>query len=160
MQVVHPFEPIYNSNSKILILGSMPSVKSREENFYYAHPQNRFWKVLAFIFNRDVPKSIEEKTQLVLENNLALWDSVKSCEIINSADATIKNAVPNDIVGFVRKNKINKIIFNGKKSYDIFSKFFKEFKECELEVLPSTSPANAKFSFNDLCNIWKEKISN
>ena len=160
MKVVHPFEPIYNSNSKILILGSMPSVKSREENFYYAHPQNRFWKVLAFIFNRDVPKSIEEKTQLVLENNLALWDSVKSCEIINSADATIKNAVPNDIVGFVRKNKINKIIFNGKKSYDIFSKFFKEFKECELEVLPSTSPANAKFSFNDLCNIWKEKISN
>ena len=160
MKVVHPFEPIYNSNSKILILGSMPSVKSREENFYYAHPQNRFWKVLAFIFNKDVPKSIEEKTQLVLENNLALWDSVKSCEIINSAYATIKNAVPNDIVGFVRKNKINKIIFNGKKSYDIFSKFFKEFKECELEVLPSTSPANAKFSFNDLCNIWKEKISN
>lgn len=160
MKVVHPFEPIYNSNSKILILGSMPSVKSREENFYYAHPQNRFWKVLAFVFNKDVPKSIEEKTQLVLENNLALWDSVKSCEIINSADSTIKNAVPNDIVGFVRKNKINKIIFNGKKSYDIFSKFFKEFKECELEVLPSTSPANAKFSFNDLCNIWKEKISN
>ena len=93
----HPFGPLFSESSRVLILGSFPSVKSREQNFFYGHPQNRFWKVIAAVFSQPVPQSIEEKKQLILTNGLALWDSIASCEITGSSDASIRNAKANDI---------------------------------------------------------------
>ena len=111
---VHPIKPVYDENSKILILGSFPSVKSCEEMFYYAHPQNRFWKVIASIFDEKVPSSIDEKRELILKNHLALWDVIAECEIEGSSDASIKNAKANDLSVILKNAPIQKIIVNGK----------------------------------------------
>ena len=93
----HPFPPLYDKDSKVLILGSFPSVKSREMKFFYGHPQNRFWKVIARIFDQENPTSIEEKKKLILDNNLALWDVIASCEIEGSSDSSIHDVIPNDL---------------------------------------------------------------
>lgn len=150
---IHNINPIYNEDSKILILGSFPSVKSREQQFFYAHPQNRFWKVISNIFNEQLPNTIEEKTQMLLRNNIAVWDVIKSCDIVGSSDSSIENVVVNDIESILKKTNIQKIFANGDKSYKLFKKYFT--KDIEIIKLPSTSPANAQFSFERLCEEWK-----
>lgn len=151
----HTFKPIYDINSKILILGSFPSVKSRENNFYYGHPQNRFWRVLAEILEEKVPESIDEKKNMLLSNNIAIWDVVKSCEISNSADSTIKNVVPNDLNEILRKADIKSIYANGKTAEKLYKKYDLINLQREIISLPSTSPANAAFSIERLVDEWK-----
>lgn len=150
MKVTHKLEPIYDENSKVLILGTIPSIKSREIGFYYSHPQNRFWKVLAIIFNETTPNTIEEKKDFLLRNNIALWDTIKSCNITSSSDSSITNIKVNDISKLLKKTKINKIYTTGKKAYDIYIKEIQKKTNIEAVYLPSTSPANATFTLEKL----------
>lgn len=150
----HPFGPLFNKDSRVLILGSFPSVKSRAQQFYYGHPQNRFWKVIAAIFDVEVPGSIPEKKELILDNGLALWDSIASCEIIGSSDASIRNAIPNDLNIIFEGSDIRSICCNGKKSYDIFHKYIEPVTGRKAICLPSTSPANAQWSMERLIEAW------
>ena len=152
--IKHPFGPLYDKNSKVLILGSFPSVKSRENNFFYGYPQNRFWKVVAGIFDYPVPASIEEKRKLILENRLALWDSIAECEITGSSDSSIRNAKPNDLSIILNSAKIEKIFTNGKKSHELYSKYIGPVTGMEDVCLPSTSPANAQWSVDRLIEAW------
>ena len=157
MKVEHTFKPIYSKDSKILILGSIPSVVSREDNFYYAHPKNRFWKIISKIYNEKIPTTKEEKTKLILNNNLAIYDVIKSCEIQGSSDSSIKNVKLNNLDEIIKKSKIEKIIFNGNKAYELYNKY-ETNKFSNIEVLPSTSPANAKYTLEDLCKIWSKEL--
>ncbi len=159
MRVEHNFKPIYNKESKILILGSIPSVKSRENNFYYGNIKNRFWQIIAKAFNKDMPITIEEKIKLILDNNLAIYDVIKSCDIEASADSSIKNVEINDINSIIKKSQIKKIIFNGSKAYQVYNKYEKN-KFTNISVLPSTSPANAKYTLEKLYKIWKDELFN
>lgn len=151
----HTFEPIFDSNSKILILGTFPSVKSRENNFYYGHPQNRFWSVLAEILGTETPKSIPEKMRMLIENKIAIWDVVGSCEISNSADTSIKNVEPNDIGIILENADIKTIYANGKTAEKLYNKYLLKETEKEIIPLPSTSPANAAFSKERLVKAWE-----
>lgn len=160
MTINHPFKPIYNKESKILILGSFPSVKSREVCFYYGHPQNRFWKIIANIFNENIPTTVDEKKELLIIHDIAIWDTIKSCRINASSDSSIKDAIPNDIETIIRNSSIKAIFCNGNTSYKIFMKYFKDKINLPIFCLPSSSPANAKFSLQDLTNIWSEEIEN
>lgn len=155
---VHPISPIFNEKSEILILGSFPSVKSREEGFFYGHPQNRFWRVMADICNSPVPRNIEEKTALILENNFALWDVIHSCEISGSADSSIKNAVANDLSVILDTAKIKRIFTNGKKADSLYRKYIEKQIGIKAVCLPSTSPANAVWSEERLSKYWKEQM--
>lgn len=152
---IHNIEPIFDENSKILILGSFPSVKSREQRFFYGHPQNRFWKVISNITGEEVPTTIEEKKSLLIKNNIAVWDVIKSCDIIGSSDSSIENVEVNDFSIILNKAKIEKIYANGDKAYKLFKKYCKEI---EITKLPSTSPANAQYSIEKLCGEWKRKL--
>ena len=152
--ITHPFGPLYDKNSKILILGSFPSVKSREQNFFYGHPQNRFWKVLAAVFNEDTPVTTEQKKEFLLSHNIALWDSIKSCEIVGSSDSSIKNAVPNDISIILNSADIKTIFTNGKTSDKYYNMYIKNTVGREAVCLPSTSPANAAWSLERLTTAW------
>lgn len=156
MRQEHTFGPVYNKNSKILILGSFPSVKSRELNFYYGHPQNRFWKLMSKIYNEEIGDEIDLKKQFLLKNNIALWDSLKSCEIKGSSDASITNVEINNIEELIKKSNISKIIFNGKTAYNLFVKNadMTKYSNLEIRILPSTSPANAAYSLDKLFDIW------
>ena len=158
MIVTHPFEPVYNNESKILILGSFPSVKSREINFYYGHPQNRFWKILENIFNEKIENNKEIKKEFLLKHYIALWDTIKSCQITASSDSSIKNATTNDIEKIILNSNILAIFCNGNTSYKIFLKFYKDKINIPIICLPSSSPANAKYSLDKLTNIWKIEI--
>ena len=151
----HPFGPLYCEKSRVLILGSFPSVKSREQNFFYGHPQNRFWKVIASIFDADVPETIEAKKALILENGLALWDSIASCEITGSSDASIRNVKTNDISIILDSCRIERIYCNGRKSYDLYRKYIEPETGREAECLPSTSPANAAWTLDKLIAAWQ-----
>ncbi len=153
-RIQHPFEPLYNENSRILILGSFPSVKSREQQFFYGHPQNRFWKVISSLFDEKVPTTIPEKKNLILCHGLALWDSIASCEIIGSSDASIRNAKANDISLILNSSPIEKIICNGKKSYELYKKYIEEQTGRIAICLPSTSPANASWTLDKLIDAW------
>lgn len=161
MRHEHTFGPVFNKDSKILILGSFPSVKSRELNFYYGHPQNRFWKLLSKIYNEDIGTEINSKKRFLLKNNIALWDSLKSCEIKGSSDASITNVEINDIQEIVNNSKVSKIIFNGKASYNLFVKNtdIDKYSNLKICVLPSTSPANAAYSFDKLFEIWNKELN-
>ncbi len=138
----------------MLILGSFPSVKSREQNFFYGHPQNRFWRVIAAVFDQPAPQNIEEKKQLILTNGLALWDSIASCEITGSSDASIKNAHANDISIILGNCSIERIYCNGRKSYELYCKYIEPGTGREAICLPSTSPANAQWSLERLIEAW------
>ena len=157
MKVEHTFKPIYSKDSKILILGSIPSVVSREDNFYYAHPKNRFWKIISKIYNEKIPTTKEEKTKLILNNNLAIYDVIKSCDIEGSADSSIKNVKLNNLDLLIQKSKIEKIIFNGNKAYELYNKY-ETNKFSNTKVLPSTSPANARYSFEKLYKMWFKEL--
>lgn len=152
--VIHVFEPIYDMDSKILILGTFPSVKSRENNFYYGHPQNRFWRVLAQLTGYQIPETVEEKKKMLLENRIAVWDVIASCKIIGSSDSSIKDVVPNDIGGLLERTKIEKIYANGGKAYELYMKYIYPNVKWEIIKLPSTSPANAAFRLERLVQEW------
>ena len=153
--IVHPFPPLYDKNSRVLILGSFPSVRSREQNFFYGHERNRFWQVVASLFGAQTPDTIEKKKELILTNGLALWDVIKSCEIAGSADASIKNVTPNDIPVILNGAPIERIFTNGKTAFLLYRKFILEKAEREAVCLPSTSPANAAFSLSRLIDAWR-----
>ncbi len=153
--IIHPFPPLFDENSKTLILGSFPSVKSRESMFFYGHPQNRFWKVLAIIFNQPIPQNIEDKKNLVLDNGLALWDSIHSCTVIGSSDSSIKDVIPNDIRDIIQNSNINRIFCNGALSHKMYMKYIFPDTGIKAVKLPSTSPANATFSLEKLVEEWK-----
>ena len=151
----HNFEPIFDKNSEILVLGSFPSVKSRENNFYYAHPQNRFWRVVASVYSCPVPKNVEEKKNMLLSNKIAVWDVIKSCEITGSADSTIKSVIPNDLSEILSVADIKKIYANGKTAQSLYNKYIKKNTGVDIFSLPSTSPANAAYSLEKLIKEWK-----
>ncbi len=157
--IVHPFSPVYDKHSEILILGSFPSVKSREEQFFYGHPKNRFWKVLAAVFDYPVPESIEEKISFLISNRIALWDVVFSCEITGSADSSIKNVIPNDIYEILGNSDIKRIFLNGKTAEKYYNKYIKEKISVESITLPSTSPANAKWTLEKLISQWSKILT-
>ena len=150
--IVHPFPPLYNKDSKILILGSFPSVKSREQMFFYGHPQNRFWKAISSVFGCDEPETIEEKKKVLLENGIALWDVIASCEITGSADSSIRNVVVNDLSIILEEADIRQIFVNGRTA----EKYFKKYTKIKQDAicLPSTSPANAAWSLEHLVEKW------
>ena len=152
--ITHPFPPIYDGASRVLILGSFPSVKSREQRFFYAHPQNRFWKVLAAVFGCAVPQTVEEKRALLLANGVALWDVIASCEITGSSDASIKNAVPNDLTAIFTAADIRAVYCNGATSYNLYQKYLLPVTGREAAKLPSTSPANAAWTLERLIDAW------
>lgn len=153
--IIHPFPPLYDGNSKILILGSFPSVKSREQLFFYGHPQNRFWRVISAICKEKTPASIEEKKSLLLRNNIALWDVIASCEITGSSDSSIKNVKANDISDILNKSQIQTVFVNGRTAEKYYNKYTKEKTGRACVALPSTSPANAAWSLEKLIDAWK-----
>ena len=153
--VKHSFEPVYDDNSKILILGSLPSVKSREQGFYYGHPQNRFWKVLARLLEWEEPQSIEEKKDMLLKNRIAIWDVLESCDIQGSSDSSIKNPVAADIPGLLEKIKIEKIYVNGTTAGKYYKKYLLPLTGTEAVVLQSTSPLNCRYNLDKLADNWK-----
>ena len=153
--ISHPFPPLYNENSRILILGSFPSVKSREQKFFYGHPQNRFWKVTATVFECSVPQTIEEKRRFLLAHGVALWDTIASCDIVGSSDSSIKNVVPNDLTPILEGAKIEKIFVNGKTSEKYYNKYVRDKIGRKAVCLPSTSPANAAWSLERLVEVWR-----
>ena len=154
--LTHTFEPLYNKDSRILILGSFPSVKSRENNFYYGHPQNRFWKVIAGVTDSAVPVSVEEKKELLLNNHIAIWDVIASCSIQGSSDSSIHDVVVNDFTKVLADSKIQIIYVNGNKAYELYHKYAEPVTGMPAVKLPSTSPANAAWSVERLCGEWKQ----
>lgn len=153
--VTHTFEPVFDEESRILILGTFPSVKSRENHFYYGHPQNRFWKVMAALTDENVPMTIDEKKELLHKHHIALWDTIYSCDIVGSSDSSIKNVVPTDIEPIINNSKITKIFCNGNTSGKYYKKYQQNNIGIEAVVLPSTSPANAAFSLERLIDAWQ-----
>jgi len=152
--IVHPFPPLYDANSKVLILGSFPSVKSREQMFFYGHKQNRFWKVISAMFESTEPCTIEDKRSFLIEHRIALWDVISECNISGSADASIKNAHPNDLTLILKCSSVEKIYTNGNAAYKIYNRLILPKLGIEAEVLPSSSPANASFGFERLLEKW------
>lgn len=152
--IEHPFPPLFDADSKILILGSFPSVKSREQMFFYGHPQNRFWKIMAALLKSDIPTTIEEKKALLLSNHVALWDTIASCEITGSSDSSIKNVIANDLTPILNSAPINQIFVNGKASEKYFNKYTKPLINQSAICLPSSSPANAAWSLDRLIDEW------
>lgn len=148
------FEPIYSENSRALILGTWPSPKSFDVGFYYGHPQNRFWRLIAALTNSDIPTTIEQKRTIILANNLALWDTIKSCTIIGASDSSIRDVVPNDIAGLLKRSNIEAVFCNGAKAYDVYMKYQFDITGVSAVKLPSTSPANAAYSLDRLYKSW------
>lgn len=151
----HEFPPVYDGNSEILILGSFPSVKSREMQFFYGHPQNRFWKVVAQVLEEPVPQTIPGKKEMLLKHHIALWDVIASCDIAGSSDSSIRNVVPNDLAYIIGRSRIKKIYANGAKSKQLYDKYLAAQLGIEAVQLPSTSPANAAYSVERLLEYWK-----
>lgn len=156
--VNHELAPVYDKNSEILILGSLPSVKSREQGFYYGHPRNRFWKVLSAVFGSDEPQSVAEKKAFLLSHGVALYDVIERCEIMGSSDASIRNVTPADIAGIVRGTGIRAVFANGKTAGRLYRKYQAQTVALPMTELPSTSPANAAFSVEELTEIWGAAI--
>ncbi|MBO7448770.1 MAG: DNA-deoxyinosine glycosylase [Clostridiales bacterium] len=158
MKQVHPIPPLFDEESEVLILGSFPSVKSREANFFYGHPQNRFWKMIAKVFDEDVPTTIDEKKKLILSHHLAMWDVIAECDIEGSSDSSIKNVKANDLSVITDNAKIKKIIVNGKTAEKMYNRYILNKTGIDAIVLPSTSPANAAWSLDKLVEAWKSEI--
>ncbi len=158
MTQYHNIPPVYDKNSKILILGSFPSVKSREAQFFYGHPQNRFWKVLSAVLGCECPVTTEEKKAMLLSHNIAVWDVIGSCQITGSSDASIRAVVPNDIAGLVAKTSITHIFTNGATSSNMYKRYCCNRVGIEAVRLPSTSPANASYSLEKLTAEWSGQL--
>ena len=153
-RIEHPFGPLFSEHSRVLILGSFPSVKSREQQFFYGHPQNRFWKVMAALFGQEPPGTTEEKRELILNHGLALWDSIASCVITGSSDASIREVKANDLRVILDHAPIRRICCNGKESFRQYEKHIRPVTGREALCLPSTSPANAQWSLERLTEAW------
>ncbi len=153
--IMHPIPPLYDEQSEILILGSFPSVKSREAGFFYGHPQNRFWRVLSAIFDEQTPSTIDEKRDFLLRNHIALWDAIGSCDITGSADSSIKNVVPNNLKVILKVASIKAIFVNGRTAEKYYKKYIEPEIKIEAVCLPSTSPANAAWSQERLIEAWR-----
>lgn len=152
--VKHPFGAVIDKNCKVLILGSVPSVKSVEGNFYYMHPQNRFWKMMSQILGEDlVCQDTSSRAEILLRHHIALYDSVEECDILGSSDSKIANVIPADIPGLIKNTNISHIFCNGAASYDNLMKFHPALLQMTTK-LPSTSPANASFSLERLTEAW------
>ena len=156
---LHPFPPLYDKNSKILILGSFPSVKSREQMFFYGHPQNRFWKVVSAVVSAETPVTIEEKRSFLHSNYIALWDVIASCDILGSSDSSIKNVVANDLTEILNNADIKQIFVNGKTAEKYYNKYIRDVIKRDAICLPSTSPANAGWGIERLINEWKNILN-
>lgn len=151
----HTIPPVYDRNSKVLILGSFPSVASRRQEFFYGHPQNRFWRVTAAVFDCPTPETTAQKREFLLKNGIALWDVIASCDIDGSADSTIRNVTPNDIGLILNSVNIRKIFVNGRTAAKYYGKYLYGTVGQDAEVLPSTSPANAAWSLERLIEKWR-----
>lgn len=154
----HTFEPIWDENSRVLILGTFPSVKSREAHFYYGHPQNRFWKVIAGLTENPVPETVEEKKALLLGSRIAIWDVIASCSITGSSDSSIRDVTANDIPSLLRQSNISHIYGNGAKACELYDRYVREQAGAEIVRLPSTSPANAAFGMERLLESWRAAL--
>ncbi len=153
--IVHPINPVFDNESRVLILGSFPSVKSREAMFFYGHPQNRFWKVIASLYGEEIPNTVEEKKALLLRNHIAVWDVIASCDIEGSSDSTIKNVQPNDLSAILDNAQIKAIYVNGKTAEKYYKKYIEKIINRKAVCLPSTSPANAAWSLERLLEAWR-----
>lgn len=153
--ITHPIPPVYDSRSEILILGSFPSVKSREAAFFYGHPQNRFWQVLAAVCEESMPVTVEEKTALLLRRHIALWDVIASCTITGSSDSSIRDVVPNDLRPILEASGLQRIFVNGKTAWKLYLKYIGPELGIPAIFLPSTSPANAAWNTEKLIDAWK-----
>ncbi len=149
-RVEHSIAPVYNNESKILMLGTMPSPKSREAGFFYGHPQNRFWKVLSSVLNESCPQTIEEKKEMLIKNKIAVWDVLSSCDIVGADDSTIKHAVPNDLTIILNQSNIHAIFTTGSKAYQLYNLHHLNNTGICANQLLSTSPANCKYTIKDL----------
>lgn len=156
--VTHEFGPVYDAHSEAVILGSFPSVKSREQQFYYGHPQNRFWKVIAALTKEAVPQTVEEKRELLLSHHIALWDVIASCDIVGSSDSSIRNVTVNDIRRITEYAPVRAIYLNGNKAYQLFTKYMREQTTLPAVKLPSSSPANAACSLESLIAEWGKAL--
>ena len=154
MEKKQGFSPIYNQDSRVLILGSFPSVKSRQIDFYYGNKQNRFWRMLCGFFNEDIPETTEGKKQFLYRNQIALWDMVKACEIVGSSDASVKNEELVELDEILKKANIEKILLNGTLAYDLFMQKYAHLSAIAVKM-PSTSPANPRFSMD----AWREELN-
>ena len=153
--LVHPIAPVFDKDSKVLIMGSFPSVKSREEGFFYGHPQNRFWKVTSKVFGEELPVTIDEKKAFLIRNHIAVWDVIGSCEIEGSSDSSIRNVTVNDLSVILGTADIRAIFLNGKKAEQYYKKYIYPALKRDAVCLPSTSPANAAWSLDKLTDAWK-----
>lgn len=150
----HLFAPIYNDKSQILILGTFPSVKSREAGFYYYHPQNRFWKIVTQLTKENFPETIGDKKNMLLRHGIAVWDVIKSCDITGSSDSSIRNVIPSDLSVILEHSDIKEIYANGQKAFDLYKKYSLQLTGRNIKKLPSTSPANASYGFDRLLEEW------
>lgn len=153
--ITHEIPPVYDRKSRILILGSLPSVASRQSRFFYGHPRNRFWELMALLLTEAVPTSIEQKRALLLRHRIALWDVIKRCDIIGSSDASIKNAEPNDLTDILAAAPIRAIFANGARSCQLYERYTEQQTGRAIIRLPSTSPANAAYSLTRLQDEWQ-----
>ena len=154
--VKHPFVPLYDKNSRILILGSLPSAASRKQNFYYGHPFNRFWKVLAALYEEETPVTITDKKTFLKKHHIALYDVIGECDIRGSSDTSVRNVIPTDLEDIIRNSNISRVFCNGKLSGRLYKKYHEAKTGIEAMVLPSTSPANASYTMDRLLEEWKE----
>ncbi|MGI6193639.1 MAG: DNA-deoxyinosine glycosylase [Christensenellales bacterium] len=155
MRLEHGLAPVFDNRSRVLVLGSFPSVLSRKNGFYYGHPQNRFWQVLAAVLGADVPSTVEEKKALLLNSRIALWDVIQSCEITGSKDASIKDVIPNDVPALLSACPVERIYANGATAFTLYQKHLLPVTKREIVRLPSTSPANAAWTLDRLIEAWK-----
>ena len=153
--IIHPIPPLFNAESETLILGSFPSVKSREAAFFYGHPQNRFWAVIAAVYGKEKPLTVEDKKELILSNKLALWDVIAQCEIEGSADSSISDVTANDLSIILENSNVKRIFVNGKTAEKYYKKYTYPKTGIKAICLPSTSPANAAWSIEKLVEVWK-----
>lgn len=158
-RIDHPFPPVVDSDCQVLILGSFPSVKSRADGFFYGHPQNRFWRVLAAVYGETVPQDIPAKKALLLRHHIALWDVIASCEITGSSDATVKAAVPVDIARVTANAPIRRVLCNGALAGKLYARHLESQVGIQADVLPSTSPANAAWTLDMLIPVWKAALT-
>ena len=152
--IVHPIAPVYDARSRVLILGSFPSVKSREQGFFYGHPQNRFWRVLPAVLDAPFPATVPERRAFLLERRIALWDVIAACDITGSGDASIRNAIPNDLMPVFAAAEIRAVFLNGRKAETLYRKWQEPATGRRAVALPSTSAANAGWSFSRLVDAW------
>ena len=157
--IIHPLKPLYRADSKLLILGSFPSVKTREYGFFYGHPFNRFWPLMAALFQEEISTKIEDRRAFLLRHKIAVYDSIYQCDIVGSSDASIQNVVPTNLRPIFETAEIRQVFCNGQTSYYYYQKYHAESCGIQGVKLPSTSPANARYRLDDLVKEWQSVVA-